>query len=144
TEIPYCQIISPPNLKPAELDKWVKSGGLNQIGFFIKATEAEKAEFTPDDSWQPYEASLGDGSEVGFISNSPKFCIIHKSQREVQFRPTEEDRFSFVGLVWENGSETEFAKAAAADTNKLYKIVTRHLLLFLGEDDQPLHTTPIQ
>ncbi|MFM6255602.1 MAG: DUF5895 domain-containing protein, partial [Dolichospermum sp.] len=43
-----------------------------------------------------------------------------------------------------NGSETEFAKAAAADTNKLYKIVTRHLLLFLGEDDQPLHTTPIQ
>ncbi|MFM5943314.1 MAG: DUF5895 domain-containing protein, partial [Dolichospermum sp.] len=137
-------IISPPNLKPAELDKWVKSGGLNQIGFFIKATEAEKAEFTPDDSWQPYEASLGDGSEVGFISNSPKFCIIHKSQREVQFRPSEEDRFSFVGLVWENGSETEFAKAAAADTNKLYKIVTRHLLLFLGEDDQPLHTTPIQ
>ncbi|MFM8006950.1 MAG: DUF5895 domain-containing protein, partial [Dolichospermum sp.] len=144
TEIPYCQIISPPNLKPAELDKWVKSGGLNQIGFFVKASEAEKADFVPDNSWQPYEASLGDGSEVGFISNSPKFCIIHKSQREVQFRPSEEDRFSFVGLVWENGSETEFAKAAAADTNKLYKIVTRHLLLFLGEDDQPLHTTPIQ
>ncbi|MFM6021725.1 MAG: DUF5895 domain-containing protein [Dolichospermum sp.] len=144
TEIPYCQIISPPNLKSAELEKWVKSGGLNQIGFFVKASEAEKAEFTPDDSWQPYEASLGDGSEVGFISNSPKFCIIHKSQREVQFRPSEEDRFSFVGLVWENGSETEFAKAAAADTNKLYKIVTRYLLLFLGANNQPLHNAPIQ
>ncbi|MFM6537717.1 MAG: hypothetical protein ACKPHW_04740, partial [Microcystis panniformis] len=64
-EIPYCQIISPPNLKPAELEKWVKSGGLNQIGFFIKASEAEKADFVPDNSWQPYEASLGDGSEVG-------------------------------------------------------------------------------
>ncbi|MFM6869093.1 MAG: DUF5895 domain-containing protein, partial [Dolichospermum sp.] len=79
TEIPYCQIISPPNLKSAELDKWVKSCCLNQIGFFIIASEAEKADFVPDNSWQPYEASLGDGSEVGFISNSPKFCIIHKS-----------------------------------------------------------------
>lgn len=144
TEIPYCQIISPPNLKPAELDKWVKNGGMSQIGFFIKCSEAEKAGFSADDSWQPYEASLGDGTEVGFICSSPKFVIIQKSQREIQYRPTEEDRYSFVGLAWENGGETEFMKAAAADPGKLYKIVTRHLLLFLGKDDKPLHTTPIQ
>lgn len=144
TEIPYCQIISPPNLKPAELDKWVKNDGMSQIGFFIKASEAEKAGFTADDSWQPYEASLGDGTEAGFICSSPKFVIIQKSQREVQYRPTEEDRYSFVGLAWENGGETEFMKAASADPGKLYKIVTRHLLLFLGKDDKPLHTTPIQ
>ena len=143
TEIPYCQIISPPNLKPAELDKWVKNGGMSQIGFFIKASEAEKAGFTADESWQPYEASLGDGTEVGFICNKPKFCIIRRSQGEVQYRPTKEDRFTFAGLAWENGEETEFAKLAKEDKN-LYKIVTRHLLLFLGVDSQPLHTTPIQ
>lgn len=143
TEIPYCQIISPPNLKPAELEKWVKKGGMNEIGFFIKAAEAEKAGFTGDGPWIPYEASLGDGTEVGFICNVPKFCIIHRSQGEVQYRPTKEDRFTFLGLAWENGEETEFAKLAKEDKN-LYKIVTRHLLLFLGVDGQPLHTTPIQ
>jgi hypothetical protein len=143
-EIPYCQIISPPNLKPAELEKWVKSGGMSQIGFFIKAAEAEKVGFIADDTWIPYEASLGDGTEIGFICSNPKFVVIHKSQREIQYRTSQDDRYGFVGLAWENGSETEFAKAAAADTNELYKIVTRHLLLFLGKDDQPLHTTPIQ
>lgn len=143
TEIPYCQIISPPNLKPAELDKWVKNGGMDEIGFFIKAAEAEKAGFTGDDSWTPYEASLGDGTEVGFVCNKPKFVIIHRSQGEVQYRPTKEDRFAFVGLAWENGKETELAKLAREDKN-LYKIVTRHLLLFLGVDGQPLHATPIQ
>ncbi|MFM6253016.1 MAG: DUF5895 domain-containing protein [Dolichospermum sp.] len=70
-------------MKPAELDKRVKSGGLNQIGFFIKASEAEKADFVPDNSWQPYEASLGDGSEVGFISNSPNWLHkVAKNHRE--------------------------------------------------------------
>lgn len=143
TEIPYCQIISPPNLKPAELDKWVKNGGMDEIGFFIKSAEAEKAGFAGDDSWIPYEASLGDGTEVGFICNKPKFVIIHRSQGEVQYRPTKEDRFTFVGLAWENGKETELAKLAREDKN-LYKVVTRHLLLFLGVDGQPLHATPIQ
>lgn len=143
TEIPYCQVISPPNLKPAELEKWAKKDDA-KIGFFIKNSEAEKAGFEPDDSWEPFEASLGDGTEVGFICANPKFVIIHKSQREVQFRPTPEDRFQFLGLAWENGAETDHLRAAIADGNKLYKVVTRYLILFLGADGQPLHTTPIQ
>ncbi len=66
TQIPYCQIISPPNLVAGKLSKWENLIG--EIGFFIKATEAEKAGFMPDDTWQPYEASLGSGTEVGFIT----------------------------------------------------------------------------
>lgn len=143
TQIPYCQIISPPNFKPNDLDKWAKNEGLSQIGFFVKAVEAEKAGFMPDESWQPYEASLGDGTEIGFVTNKPKFVIIHKSQQEVQYRPTENDKYSFVDLAWNNGEKTSAGKAA--DANKsLYKTITRHLVLFLGKDDRPLHTTPLQ
>lgn len=143
TQIPYCQIISPPNLVAGKLSKWEKEGGFKEIGFFIKATEAEKAGFIPDDTWQPYEASLGDGTEVGFITQSPKFVIIHKSQREIQYRPSKDDRYSFVGLAWQNGAETPLLATAKADKNH-YKVVVRNLILFLGKDDQPLHTTPIQ
>jgi hypothetical protein len=143
TQIPYCQIVSPPNLVPVKLSKWEKEGGLKEIGFFVKATEAEKAGFIPDDTWQPYEASLGDGTEVGFITQSPRFVIIHKSQREIQYRPSKDDRFTFVGLAWENGAETPLLATAKADKNH-YKVVVRNLILFLGKEDQPLHTTPIQ
>lgn len=143
TQIPYCQIISPPNLKPADLDKWVKSGGTNQIGFFVKAVEAEKANFVTDESWQPYEASLGDGTEIGFVCNKPKFVIIHKSQQEVQHRTSKDDRYTFLDLAWTNGEKTAAKQAADADKN-LYKTVTRHLVLFLGKDDKPLHTVPLQ
>lgn len=143
TSIPYCQIISPPNLKSADLDKWVKNGGLSQIGFFVKAVEAEKAGFIPDESWQPYEASLGDGTEIGFVCNKPKFVIIHKSQQEVQYRTSKDDKYTFLDLAWNNGEKTAAKKAADADKD-LYKTVTRHLVLFLGKDDRPLHTTPLQ
>lgn len=143
TQIPYCQIISPPNLKPADLDKWVKNGGTNQIGFFVKAVEAEKANFVPDNSWQPYEASLGDGTEVGFVCNKPRFVIIHKSQQEVQYRTSKDDRYTFLDLAWNNGEKSAAKQAADADKN-LYKTVTRHLVLFLGKDDKPLHTLPLQ
>lgn len=144
TEIPYCQVISPPNLKPAELEKWAKKDDA-KIGFFIKASEAEKAGFEPDDSWEAFEASLGDGTEVGFICANPKFVIVHKSQREVQFRPTPEDRFQFVGLAWENGAETDHLRSAVADGNKLYKIVTRYLILFFGSRRSTLahHSDPV-
>ena len=143
TQIPYCQIVSPPNLVAGKLSKWEKEGGYKEIGFFIKATEAEKAGFIPDDTWQPYEASLGDGTEVGFITQAPKFVIIHKSQREIQYRPSKDDRFTFVGLAWGNGAETPLLATAKADKNH-YKVVVRNLILFLGKEDQPLHTTPIQ
>lgn len=143
TQTPYCQIVSPPNLVAGKLSKWEKEGGLKEIGFFIKAVEAEKAGFIPDDTWQPCEASLGEGTEVGFITQCPKFFIIHKSQREIQYRPTKDDRFTFVGLAWENGAETPLLATAKADKNR-YKVVVRYLLLFLGKDDKPLHTKPIQ
>jgi hypothetical protein len=142
TEIPYCQVISPPNLKPADLTKWEKESG--KIGFFIKNSEAEKAGFMPDDTWEPHEASLGDGTEIGFISSHPRFCIVHKSQREIQYRVTQNDRFNFLGLAWENGYETEYAKQVREGDPKLYKVVTRYLLLFLGADGKPLHNVPIQ
>jgi hypothetical protein len=143
TQMPYCQIVSPPNLVPGKLSKWEKEGGSQEIGFFIKAVEAEKAGFIPDDAWQPCEASLGDGTEVGFITQSPRFVIIHKSQREIQYRPSKDDRYTFVGLAWENGAETPLLATAKADKNH-YKVVVRHLVLFLGKDDKPLHTSPIQ
>jgi hypothetical protein len=137
TSLPYAQIVSPPNIKQGQLEK----GGF-EIGIFLKAEQAELAGFFADDTWTPTEVEFSDGVEPGFICQSPKFVVIHKSALEVQFRPTENDRFTFVGLGWENGQETELHKKAKADT-KLYKRVSRHLLLFLSADDSPLHSTPI-
>ena len=137
TSLPYAQIVSPPNIKQGQLEK----GGFD-MGIFIKTEQAELAGFFADESWTPTEVEFSDGIQTGFISKSPKFVIIHKSALEIQYRPTKEDRFTFVGLGWENGQETELHKTAKADSI-LYKRVTRHLLLFLGADDQPLHSAPI-
>jgi hypothetical protein len=137
TSLPYAQIVSPPNVKQGQLEK----GGFD-MGIFLKAEQAELAGFFADETWIPTEIEFSDGLEAGFICKSPKFVIIHKSGLEIQYRPTEADKFSFVGLGWENGQETELHKTAKADT-KLHKRVVRHLLLFLGADNKPLHSTPI-
>ncbi len=136
TSLPYAQIVSPPNVKQGQLEK----GGFD-MGIFLKAEQAELAGFSADETWIPTEIEFSGGLEAGFICKSPKFVIIHKSGLEIQYRPTEADKFSFVGLGWENGQETELHKTAKADTK--YKRVVRHLLLFLGADNKPLHSTPI-
>lgn len=135
--IPYVQVISPPNLKIPQLQK-----GDFDMGIFIKKEQAELAGFTPDETWKPCEVPLGNDMEVGFITTNPKFVIIHKSQVEV-YNKNESGRWQYLGLGYENGVETSFRQDAKA-APKEYRQVVRHLLLFLGKDDQPLHEVPIQ
>lgn len=135
--IPYVQIISPPNVKIPMLQK-----SDFDMGFFIKKEQAELAGFVPDETWIPCEVPLGNDTEVGFITANPKFVIIHKSQLEIQNKG-ENGRWQFLGLGFENGIETSFRQDANA-APKEHRQVVRHLLLFLGKDDQPLHEVPIQ
>ena len=56
---------------------------------------------------------------------------------------SENSRFKFIDLYWKNGQKTVAGVEADKDKS-LYKIVTRHLVLFLGADNRPLHSVPIQ
>jgi hypothetical protein len=124
------------------LKRWAKDGGT--FGIFISAEQAEMANFTPDHNWQPTEVGFSGKEEptVGFITTSPRLVVIHQSKAEVQHRIDKNSRYKFLDLYW-NGAITPAGEMAKKDKN-LYKIVTRHLVLFLGTEGQPLHPFPIQ
>ena len=134
--LPYCQIISPPNHAPT-----LKKGGFD-MGFFLKKEQAEAAGFKPDENWKPAAPILGGEEQDGYICTHPRFVVISKSDLEIQ-QQNETGRWSFAGLAFENGQPTEWRRAFLND-RAAYKQVSRHLLLFLGADNKPLHTSPIQ
>jgi hypothetical protein len=143
SQLAFCQLISPPNLTTPMLKKWVKDGG--KFGIFISAEQAEMANFVPDDTWQPTEVGFSgkEDTTVGFITQNPRLVVIHQSKAEVQYRTDTNSRYKFLDLYWNNGAITPAGELAKKD-KELHKIVTRHLVLFLGKDDKPLHSEPIQ
>jgi hypothetical protein len=80
---------------------------------------------------------------IGFITQHPRIVVIHQSKAEVQYRTDAKSRYRFLDLYWKNGAVTPAGELAKKD-KELYKIVTRHLVLFLGAEGQPLHSEPIQ
>lgn len=143
SQMAFCQLVSPPNLTTPMLKKWVKDGG--QYGFFISAEQAELAGFIPDETWQPTSMGFSGKEEltIGFITQNPQLVIIHQSKTEIQHRADTSSRYRFLDLYWSNGAVTPAGELAKKNKD-LYKIVTRHLALFLGLNGQPLHTEPIQ
>ena len=142
-QLAFCQLVSPPNLTTPMLKKWVKDGG--KFGLFISAEQAEMANFVPDETWIPTEVGFSgkEDTTVGFITQNPRLVVIHQSKPEVQYRCDANSRYKFLDLYWNNGGITQ-ASISAKTNKELYKVVTRHLVLFLGAEGQPLHNEPIQ
>ena len=143
SQLAFCQLVSPPNLTTPALKRWIKDGGT--FGLFISAEQADLAGFMPDNTWQPTEVGFSGKEDptVGFVTQNPRLVVIHQSKTEVQFRTDANSRYRFLDLYWNNGAITP-AGELAKNGRELYKIVTRHLVLFLGENGQPVHSAPIQ
>ena len=131
---PYCQIISPPNLKPNALEKTDF-----KFGIFIPKIQAEAAEFTPDENWVEHTEEFGTGDDAiveGYITNSPRFVIIRRSKLEVQ--ESQERGWRTVGVAYERGNGTKFLDYYKNDRDN-YRLATRYLLLFVDENNKPLN-----
>jgi len=137
--IPYIQNINPPNMPIAQIKKLATPYGL-----FIPLEQAEQAEFKPSAVWSETEVSFGDDGEVtvkGYISVDPRFVVIHSSGIEVQEKG---DRgYRYAGLAYEGGKLTKWGELAKEDRVG-YRQCVRNLILFVDENNVPLHRNPFQ
>lgn len=139
TSIPYCQIVAPPNIPSATIEQMKPPYGL-----FLPVTQAEAVEFTPTEDWEKVSLVFGDNdSETteGYITRHIRFAVLRRGRSEVQMKVNGAWRYQ--GLAYANGSKTELAETGDSDREN-YRTVTRHLLLLLDKDNNPLHSSPIQ
>jgi len=147
SSFPYAQVVGLPNLKGAALEAAAKN---QPWGLFIPQDEAEKSGFVGCSDWELVDVEFGEGAKIattpGYITRSPKFYVIHKSQLEVQ--KWGENGYRFCGLGYVKGKKTpELIEAEKGEKNSddkaLYRTVTRMLLAFVDENNNLIHETPI-
>ncbi len=134
--IPWAQVVNAPNLELADIEKLEKPWGI-----FISAENAESVEFTPDKNWSKTQVSFGSDPVNGFLSRHIRLCVIHRSNLEVQEKQVDSS-WRYIGLAYQKGGRTELGELARSDEN--YRTTTRNLVIFLGENNEPLHGAPVQ
>ena len=131
---PFCQVINP------------QRGVSNApMGLFIPLPQAEAVGFVPGGSWVEHTQTFASGSkEPGFITSAPRFVIIQRSVTETYETAEIGDSFQTVyrgPTFHKQGGIIDYQPARSGST---FKSVTRYLLLFLDDENQPLHETPLQ
>lgn len=137
--LPYLQIRNPNNLPLADIRKL----GL-PYGWFIPSEEAERAEFKANESFKPTRLSFGESDSKendGFLAKQVRLSILQRSDIEVQQKANKGWRY--IGKAYKYGEITSFGELVKSDRDN-YRLRTRYLILFLGEDNQPLHHIPFQ
>lgn len=141
TQLPYCQIQNPPNLAWSQIEQ------LNPpYGWFIPAEQSELAGFNATDDWQPTRLTFGEDTDHprsvdGFLSHHVRIVVLHSSNIEVQSKA--KNGWRYCGLAYRNGEITSWGESAQGDRNN-YRLRTRYLVMFLDNNNQLLHETPIQ
>ncbi|MBD1871917.1 hypothetical protein H6F75_00335 [Nodosilinea sp. FACHB-131] len=143
--LPYVQIINAGGKNAKLLDK-------NPLGFgiAISADNAQAVGFRPDVNWTegediPIHPQSTATIEHGWVAQKINLVVLHSSQIEVQEKVN--DRWRFLGVAWESNSRTKWGQLfedSKDDKDCPYRQVKRFLLMFLGEDGQPLHDRPLQ
>ncbi len=135
--IPFCQIQNPKNLSLSEIRQYNVPWGI-----FVPTDQAELVEladldyFTPTslvfDQDTPQERSID-----GFLTHHLRFALIHRSAGiEVQEKMS--NGWKYVGKAYRKGKLTKYGELASKD-RELFRLRTRYLLLFLDENNEPLH-----
>jgi hypothetical protein len=138
----FCQILNPPNLPLAQLKKL---GNSCHWGLFLPGDQAQKVNFTPNESFTPVQVTFGDeGNErtvEGWLAKRIRLCVLHRSSGiDVQERAS--NGWRTLGAAYRGGSLTELGLKAEAD-KETYRFRTRYLILLLDKDNQPLHDVPL-
>jgi hypothetical protein len=140
--LPYCQIINPPNLSMAQIKLL---GDACHWGLFVTEEQGCRVNFKPSEAFVSTKLVFGGEREErvvdGWLSQRLRFVVINKiSGIQVQ----ERSRFGWktIGDAYRGDTLTELGLKAEADKEN-YRFRTRYLLLFLNENNEPLHDLPL-
>lgn len=145
TTIPHTQIISPK-------DKTLP------FGFFIPTEKAADVEFSFNaPGWTQHVQDFGDTESEGFITTTRttgnkifltdwiRLALV-RNTTILAFAPNETGRIVSLGDYYsKTGGLTKWGQLVEDNRGETgYFRATRHLLYFLDESNQPLHTSPLQ
>jgi hypothetical protein len=157
--LPIAQLVNPPKLSDDSLSSYIKKGDV-PWGFFITTSAANDAGFTPDGVlWNPCKHEFSTKAEEGFLSPSPRMLVLKQSQMEVYENVVsmkdgrEYTNRTFRGVAYIGSSPTQWmdkvtgrnnggVKEKLSNDQPRFVALTRYLLLFLDENNNPLHRKP--
>ena len=139
--IPFCQVANPKNLSLSEIEQYNIPWGI-----FIPTDQAELVEMKVPDHFTPtrlvFDQDKPNQREVdGFLTQHIRFSLIHRSNIEVQEKTA--NGWQFVCEAYKKGKLTIYGELATKEREN-YRLRTRYLLLFLEDDNEPLHRIPLR
>ncbi|NQZ65552.1 MULTISPECIES: DUF5895 domain-containing protein [Crocosphaera] len=140
--IPYCQVQNPKNLSLSEIRQYKVPWGI-----FVPTDQAELVELATLDYFTPtrliFDQDTPQQREIeGFLTQHIRFVLIHRSAAiEVQEKMS--NGWKYIGEAYKKGKITKYGELASKD-REYYRLRTRYLLLFLDENNEPLHHIPLR
>ncbi len=141
-QIPFCQVQNPKNLSLSEIRQYNLPWGI-----FIPTDQAELVALTVPDHFTPTRLVFDqdtpqERSIDGFLTQHIRFVLIHRSAGiEVQEKMNKGWRY--MGEAYSRGKLTKYGELASK-CREYYRLRTRYLLLFLDENNNPLHRVPLR
>ncbi|ACB54130.1 hypothetical protein cce_4782 [Crocosphaera subtropica ATCC 51142] len=139
--IPYCQITNPDNLSLSQIKQFNIPWGV-----FIPTDQAELVDLTVPDDFTPTHLTFDQDKPTerhidGFLAQHIRFSLIHRSSIEVQEKGA--NGWQYLGEAYKKGKITKYGELASKDRES-YRLRTRYLILFLDENNEPLHRVPLR
>jgi Family of unknown function (DUF5895) len=111
----------------------VSKDELERSGLFISCENANRAGFKPDNTWKPFSLTFKNSKEgrtEGFLCQNPRLLIVNRSNPVI--------------YTFKKPSEYVKPYSKSAYDRSIHTLKTRHLLILVDRDNQPLHPNPIQ
>ena len=140
--IPYCQVQNPKNLSLSEIRQYNVPWGI-----FVPTDQAEFVELATLDYFTPtrliFDQDTPQQREIdGFLTQHIRFVLIHRSAA-IEVQEKMNNGWKYVGEAYRKGKITKYGELASQD-REYYRLRTRYLLLFLDENNKPLHHIPLR
>ncbi len=140
--IPFCQVQNPKNLSLSEIRQYNVPWGI-----FVPTDQAELVELATLDDFTPthlvFDQDTPQQREIdGFLTQHIRFVLIHRSAG-IEVQEKMNNGWKYVGKAYRKGKLTRYGELASKD-REFYRLRTRYLLLFLDENNSPLHSVPLR
>lgn len=97
-------------------------------GLFVTAENVEASGFTPDANWTPHQAKFKSATVEGYRTLTPRLAIVRQTAL----------------LMYDRATKDFLGQYQKKDYNRtIHVLKTRYLVFVLGEDNRPLHASPM-
>lgn len=140
--IPYCQVQNPKNLSLSEIRQYNVPWGI-----FVPNDQAELVDLTVPEHFLPtqlvFDQDTPQQREIdGFLTQHIRFVLIHRSAA-IEVQEKMNNGWKYIGEGYRKGQITKYGELASKDREN-YRLRTRYLLLFLDNNNEPLHYVPLR